>query len=99
MLQIIRELVWLCEAFKWSSLGPRFVGPGFKSGYHRIIFFPQDLLSQLEDSVQNVSAKAMSSEVVCAANRAKLESIETKIRDLDSSRAVESRPAENRTRP
>ena len=56
-------------------------------------------MSQLEDSVQNVSAKAMSSEVVCAANRAKLESIETKIRDLDSSRAGESRPAENRTRP
>ena len=56
-------------------------------------------MSQLEDSVQNVSAKAMSSEVVCAANRAKLESIETKIRDLDSSRAGESRPAEHRTRP
>ena len=59
----------------------------------------QELLSQLEDSVQNVSAKAMSSEVICAANQAKLESFETKIRDFDLSRAAESRRAGIKTRP
>ncbi len=31
--------------------------------------FVQELLSQLEDNVQNVSAKAASSEVLCNANQ------------------------------
>ena len=37
----------------------------------------QELLSQMEDNLQNVSAKAISSEVLCNANSEKIKGIET----------------------
>ena len=39
----------------------------------------QEVLSQLEDNVMNVSAKAISSEVICAGNQLKLEQVEAKL--------------------
>jgi hypothetical protein len=38
----------------------------------------QELLSQLEDNVQNVSSKAVSSEVLCTENREKIETVQIK---------------------
>ncbi len=44
------------------------------------IYLFQELLSQLEDNLQNVSAKALSSQAICNANQVKLDQIEEKIK-------------------
>jgi len=41
----------------------------------------QELLSQLEDNVQNVSSKAVSSEVLCTENREKIGIVEAKLEE------------------
>ena len=38
-------------------------------------------MSQLEDNVQNVSSKALSSEVLCSQNREKIEIVQTKLEE------------------
>jgi hypothetical protein len=41
----------------------------------------QELLSQLEDNVQNVSSKAVSSEVLCTENREKIGIVQAKLEE------------------
>ncbi len=41
----------------------------------------QELLSQLEDNVQNVSSKAVSSEVLCTENREKIGTVQAKLEE------------------
>ncbi len=45
------------------------------------IFF-QELLSQLEDNIQNVSAKALSSDAICNKNQEKLNELEDNLKNV-----------------